>query len=172
MKFLRLPLLLLFIISCSFFSLAQGQSTNRLLPELSLKMLDGTVVKSSGILNPKGLTIINFWATWCKPCVLELNNIKEVYADWKKETGVKLVAVSIDDSRTLAKVGPLVNGKNWDYEIVLDPNAEFKRALNVNNPPHTFVVNSKGEIIWQHASYAPGDEDELIDFIRKNTPKP
>ncbi|HRH34347.1 MAG TPA: TlpA disulfide reductase family protein [Catalimonadaceae bacterium] len=151
-------------------SMAQNAVTKaRLLPEMDVKLLDGSVVKTTNLLNQKGLTIINFWATWCKPCVLELNNIKEVFADWQKETGVKLIAVSIDDSRTMAKVGPVVSGKGWVYDIVLDPNSELKRKLNVVNPPHTFVVNSKGEIVWQHSSYSPGDEDELFEFIKKYT---
>lgn len=152
------------------FSQAQNATTKaRQLPEMEVKLLNGSVVKTSSLLNQKGLTIINFWATWCKPCVLELNNIKEVFADWQKETGVKLVAVSIDDSRTMAKVGPLVSGKGWEYDIVLDPNSELKRKLNVVNPPHTFVVNSKGEVVWQHSSYSPGDEDELFEFVKKYT---
>lgn len=149
--------------------LAQTKTAIRKLPEVQLKSLDGKNVSSSSVLNKDGLTVINFWATWCKPCVLELNTIKEVYGDWQKETNVKIVAVTIDDARNLAKVGPLVNGKGWEYEILLDTNADLKRALNVNNIPHTFVVNSKGDILWQHNSYAPGDEDELYEIIKKNT---
>ncbi len=157
-----------------FLLLTPGISQNsiRKLPEVNLKNLAGETVKSSGLLQSEGLTVINFWATWCKPCMLELNNIKDLYSDWKKETNVKIVAVSIDDSRNTSKVGPLVSGKGWKYDIMLDPNGDFKRALNVNNIPHTFVVNAKGEIIWQHNSYAPGDEDELYEIIRKNSPKP
>jgi alkyl hydroperoxide reductase subunit AhpC len=103
---------------------------------------------------------------------LELNTIKELYGDWKKETNVKIIAVSIDDSRNISKVGPMANGKRWEYDILLDPNGDFKRSLNVNNIPHTFLVNDKGEILWQHNSYAPGDEDELFEVIKKFTPKP
>jgi len=150
---------------------AQTQPAVRKLPDVELKSLDGQSIKSHSILNPEGLTVINFWATWCKPCVLELNTIKELYGDWKRETKVKIIAVSIDDTRNTAKVGPMVNGKGWDFEILLDPNGDFKRSLNVNNIPHTFVLNSKGEIIWQHNSYSPGDEDELFEVIKKNTPK-
>ena len=77
-----------------------------------------------------------------------------MYEDWQKETGVKLVAVSIDDVRNAAKVGPLVNGKAWTYDVYLDQNQDLKRALNVNNVPHTFLLNGNGEIGWHHNAYA------------------
>jgi hypothetical protein len=89
-----------------------------------------------------------------------------VYKDWQKETGVKLIAMSIDDSRNTSKVGPLVNGKGWKYDVFLDENADFKRALNVTNIPHTFLLNKAGEIVWQHNSYAPGDEEELFEKVK------
>lgn len=165
-KLLLIPFLLLLAFS------GFGQNNTRKLPEVSLKNLKGETINSTSLLNSEGLTVINFWATWCKPCMLELSNIKDLYADWKKETKVKIVAVSIDDSRNTPKVGPLVSGKGWTYDIMLDANGDFKRALNVNNIPHTFVVNTKGEIIWQHNSYAPGDEDELYEIIQKNSAKP
>jgi len=157
----------IFLLHLSVFS----QTSFRKLPDIDLKSLGGEAVKSTSLLNQEGLTVINFWATWCKPCMLELNAIQELYGAWQKETKVKIVAVTIDDSRNTSKVGPLVNGKGWKYQIILDSNGDFKRALNVNNIPHTFVVNSKGDILWQHNSYAPGDEDELYEIIKKNSPK-
>ena len=166
-----LLLLLIFFVFALLQVHGQDLKVNRKLPDIAVKMLDGSSVQSTSLLNKEGLTIINFWATWCKPCMLELNTIKDVYPDWQKETNVKLVAVSIDDTRNASKVGPLVKGKGWTYDIVLDPNAEFKRSLNVNNIPHTFLINSKGEILWQHNSYAPGDEDELFEIVKKNSNK-
>ncbi len=104
---------------------------------------------------------------WCKPCIRELTTIADVYDDWIDETGVKLYAVSIDDARSSAKVLPTVNGKSWDYEVLLDQNSDFKRAMNVNMIPHTFIINGNGEIVWQHTSFAEGGELEMFEILKK-----
>jgi cytochrome c biogenesis protein CcmG/thiol:disulfide interchange protein DsbE len=80
---------------------------------------------------------------------------------------VKLYAISVDDSRSASLVAPLVNGKGWDYTVLLDPNSDFKRAMNVGPIPQTFLLNGKGEVVWQHTSFAEGDELLLIDLVRK-----
>lgn len=139
----------------------------RTLPAVEIKDLKGTVISTDKFSNDGKPMIIDFWATWCKPCVLELNTIQEHYEDWQKETGVKVFAISIDDARNTAKVGPFAAGKAWDFDVYLDPNADFKRAMNVNNIPHTFLLNGKGEIVWQHASFEPGDEDHLYELVKK-----
>jgi len=137
------------------------------LPVVNVKALDGKVVSTSTIANDGKPMIVSFWATWCKPCVNELSAINEVYADWTAETGVKLVAISIDDARTMSSVAPFVNGKGWNYDVFLDPNGDLKRAMNVNMVPHTFLINGKGEVVDQHTSYAPGDEDKLFENVKK-----
>lgn len=137
------------------------------IPSVELKTTEGKSVNTSTLLNEGKPMIISFWATWCKPCVKELTAIAENYADWQKETGVKLVAISIDDSRSMSHVAPFVNGKGWEYEVLLDPNGDFKRAMNVINIPHTFLVDGKGKIIWQHTTYADGDENTLYELIKK-----
>ena len=139
----------------------------RHLPKVDVKSLDGKMVSTSTFTNNGKPIIISFWATWCKPCITELNTIAEVYEDWQEETGVKLIAISVDNSRSSSKVLPMVNGKGWEYEVYLDENADFKRAMGVANVPHTFLLNGKGEIVWQHTSFTEGAELELIELVRK-----
>ena len=135
---------------------------------ITLKNLDGQNVLSEEITNGNNLLILSFWATWCKPCNRELDAIREVYDEWQEETGVKLVAVSIDDARSAARVKPWVDGHDWPYEVYLDQNKDFARAMNVGaDVPHTFIINAKGEIVWQHKGYQDGGEEELIEKVRQ-----
>ena len=137
------------------------------LPQIEVQTLGGTKVPIASLHQTGKPTILSFWATWCKPCINELNSIAERYDELQEELGVTLVAVSIDDSRTSPKVGPFVAGQGWDYTVVLDPNSDLRRAMGVNNVPHTFLLNGAGEIVWQVNKYVPGEEEVLISEIRK-----
>jgi cytochrome c biogenesis protein CcmG/thiol:disulfide interchange protein DsbE len=142
-------------------------SQNRTLPSVEVKTLDGGNINIQEIENSGKPIVISFWATWCKPCKKELNNIAEIYEEWQEETGVKLIAISIDDTRSMSKVMPYVNASDWDYEVYLDPNGDLKRAMGISTVPHTFLLNGKNEIVWQHKGYVDGDEDELLEQIKK-----
>jgi thiol-disulfide isomerase/thioredoxin len=159
--------IILFCIVVFSFNIVFSQNKNTKLPSIEIKTVDGKNINTSSISNDGKPILISFWATWCKPCVKELTTIAEVYDDWQKETGVKLIAVSIDDSRSSVNVKPLINGKNWNYEVLLDVNSDFKRAMNVNAVPHTFLINGKGEIVWQHTSFTDGGEIELLKLIKQ-----
>jgi cytochrome c biogenesis protein CcmG, thiol:disulfide interchange protein DsbE len=137
------------------------------LPQIEVQTLGGTKVPIASLHQTGKPTIVSFWATWCKPCINELNSIAERYDELQEELGVTLVAVSIDDSRTSPKVGPFVAGQGWDYTVVLDPNSDLRRAMGVNNVPHTFLLNGAGEVVWQVNKYVPGEEEVLISEIRK-----
>jgi len=132
-----------------------------------IKDLSGNPVSTASWDNGGKPIILSFWATWCKPCVQELNNIADYYEEWQEKYGVKLIAVSIDDARNLAKVRSFVSGRKWSYEIYLDPNNDLQRALNVTNVPHTFLLDGEKRIVWQHTAYLPGDEEELAHQIQK-----
>jgi cytochrome c biogenesis protein CcmG, thiol:disulfide interchange protein DsbE len=160
-------LLVLFVLVSAIGVAQENVFTYKKLPSVNIKNVKGLAFSTGNIENEGKPIIISFWATWCKPCVRELTTIADVYDDWVTETGVKLYAVSVDDSRSMSLVAPMVNGKGWSYSVLLDPNSDFKRAMSVGPIPHTFLLNGKGEVVWQHTSFAEGDELNLIEMVRK-----
>lgn len=134
------------------------------LPNAEIVNLQGQIIDAAELKNPGSPLIISFWATWCKPCINELNAFHDYFIDLEY-TGLKVLAISIDDSRTMSRVAPFVAGEAWDYEVYLDPNSNFRRAMGVNNIPHTFLIDDKGSIVWQANKYIPGEEEELAKKV-------
>ncbi|SDH03925.1 TlpA family protein disulfide reductase [Winogradskyella thalassocola] len=153
---------LLIFLTISKFNNAQE------LPNITLKSIDDKTVSIQELANSDTVKVFSFWATWCVPCINELDAISEVYDDWQEETNVEIIAISTDDSRTKKRVIPLVNGKGWEYQILLDDNQDLKRALNIAVLPYLIVVKN-GEIVYQHTGYTPGSEDALYEVIKKHS---
>ena len=126
---------LLFIFFFSLATMAQKE-----LPMVTLTTLEGAATSIQKMANKDGVTIVSLWATWCVPCIKELDAISDLYQDWIEETGVSLIAVSVDDSRTLKRVKSLINGKGWEDDILLDTNNDLKRALGASSIPLTIVI--------------------------------
>ena len=141
------------------------------LPNVDLKDINGKSVSTATLSNDGKPFIIDFFATWCKPCNRELDAIAEVYEDWQKETGVKIIAVSIDQAQNINKVKPLVENHGWEYEVLLDPNSDFRRALGIQMIPYVLIVDGKGNIVYRHNGYTDGAETELIEKVRELTKK-
>ena len=137
------------------------------LPAVTLKTMNGTEVRTDTLSNGGKPFIIDFFATWCKPCNRELVAINEVYEEWQEETGVKIFAVSIDQAQNINKVKPLVSNHGWEYDVLLDPNSEFLRAVGGQMIPYTLVVDAKGKIVYKHSGYTDGAETELIKKVRE-----
>lgn len=138
------------------------------IPQITLKAIDGKTINIRDLSQSDDLKVFSFWATWCVPCINELDAISDVYEEWQEETNVEIVAIATDDSRTQKRIRPLVNGKGWDYTILLDNNQELKRALNITTIPYTIIVQN-GKIIYQHSGYTPGSEDELYEIIKRHS---
>lgn len=155
-------LILLITITC-FSSIVFAQDN---LPNMQLQSLDGENIQLAEISKDNQLVIISLWATWCVPCKNELDAINEVYEEWTDETNVKLYAISVDDSRTVKRVKPLVNGKDWGFEVLLDTNSDLKRRLNAPTIPLTLLVKNN-KILYRHSGYTPGSETELFEKIKE-----
>jgi len=154
----NLSLLLLFVGFNLF-----GQNN---LPDLNLTTLEGKSVSLKNEFNEKDkLYVFSFWATWCAPCINELDEMNDLQEEWKKEANFEVIAVSTDDSRTQKRVKPLVNGKEWTYKILLDTNQDFKRALSIVNIPYTIVVKNN-QIVHIQNGYVPGSEVELFEKLK------
>lgn len=158
----------LFIMMMLF---ATAQTISAQLPSFKLKTIDGKTVSTDTLRNDGKPFIISFFATWCKPCNRELSAIAEVYDEWQKETGVKLYAVSIDKAQNANKVKPLVNQNGWPYEVMLDPNSEFRKSFGGEMIPFVIICDGNGEIIEKHNGYTEGSEEEIIEKVRELTSK-
>ncbi len=137
------------------------------IPAVTLKTIDGATVKSDTLNNAGKPFIIDFFATWCKPCNRELSAIAEVYEEWQEETGVKIFAVSIDQAQNANKVKPLVDQNEWEYDVFLDPNSELLKALGGQMIPYVVVFDGNGNVVTKHSGYTDGAELELIEEVRK-----
>jgi thiol-disulfide isomerase/thioredoxin len=154
----NLLLLLLFVGMHSF--------SQKNLPDLSLSTLDGKKISLKNDFSEKDkLYVFSFWASWCGPCINELDEMNEVQEEWKKSVNFEVIAVATDDSRTQKRVKPLVNGKEWEYTILLDTNQDFKRALSIVNIPYTIVVKNN-KIVHIQNGYVPGNEVDLFEKLK------
>ena len=175
MKKLFILTVVLFITGNIFAQTDSLTKNAKKIPSIEIKDINGTPFNTSKIQNNGKPIILDFWATWCKPCIKELMALDENYEDWQDETGVKIYIVSIDEARSMNRVAPFVNGKGWSFEVLLDPNSDFKRAMGVVDVPHTFIIDGNGNIVYEHSGYYEGDEDdlhqELLKIVNKNKDK-
>ncbi|NSL85685.1 TlpA family protein disulfide reductase [Chitinophaga sp. Mgbs1] len=152
---------------CCTIAVAQENKSQQKLPNVQVKDLEGKMVSVNTFSNNGKPIIISFWATWCKPCISELESIADDYDNWKKVSGVKLIAVSIDDARTSAGIKSVVSSRGWQYEVYNDYNKDLYRSLGIANVPYTVILNGDGTVAERHAGYNPGDEYHLLEAVKK-----
>lgn len=155
-----LPLLAALLFAVAAFA-------QKTLPSANVKTLEGQTINVQELGKTGKITVISFWATWCSPCKKELDAIADYYEDWQKDYDMELVAISVDDARSAAKVPGMVKEKGWTYRVLLDPARELQNAANIQAVPHTYVLDQSGNIIYEHNGYTPGDELELEELFKE-----
>lgn len=158
----KIVLILTLLLSAVVVSMAQ-------VPSVTVENTKGEAVNTRSLLDAGTPMIVSFWSTSCKPCIRELDAVYDALPDWLEEADFRVVAVSTDDSRLLAKAKSFSEGRGWgeDFILLFDKNQDFMRAMNVSVVPHVFVVDGKGKIVYSHTSYVPGNELELFQAIKK-----
>ena len=158
-KYVKTSLSILFIL-LSISSLSQN-----IVPNTKLKNLESEFIYTNDVLIENNFYIVSFWATWCIPCINELDAIVDIYEELEKDN-IEVIAISTDDARTKKRVRPMINGKDWNFKILLDENHDLKRALNIVGIPHTIITKGT-KIIYRRIGYSPGEEVDLFEFIRE-----
>lgn len=137
------------------------------IPSVKLENGKGEIINTLSLADGSSPMIISFWSTTCKPCIRELDAINDLMPDWLDEAEFRVVAISTDDNRFVAKAKSLVEGHGWsDFIVLYDKNQEFMRAMNVTLTPQVYVVDANGKIIYSHTGYTPGSEEELFKYIK------
>lgn len=137
-------------------------------PSVTVETVKGESFDTAKLLEEGTPMIISFWSTSCKPCIRELDAVYDAMPDWLDEADFRVVAVSTDDSRLLAKAKSFAEGRGWgeEFTLLFDKNQDFMRAMNVSVVPHVFVVDGKGKVVYSHTAYVPGGEVELFEAVK------
>ncbi len=146
---------------------AENTNKEKSLPDLTLSEVNGKQINVAKYGKADKITVIGFWATWCSPCKRELMNLSDIYEEWKLKYGLQVVAVSIDDAKSLGKVKAYLEGQKWGFDVLLDVNQDLKRALDLPSVPYIIVVDKKGKIVFTHSGYVEGDEYVLEQELQR-----
>ena len=135
------------------------------IPDFQSKNLQQQTVYYHELKGEK-VTVIDFWATWCKPCRSAIPRLVELYQQFR-EQGVQFLAVNVDGPRNLSKVKPMARALGIPYPVLLDINGEIMKELKVTAIPTLLVVDSKDRVVFFHQGYRPGDEKIIEKELRK-----
>jgi cytochrome c biogenesis protein CcmG, thiol:disulfide interchange protein DsbE len=113
----------------------------------------------------KGPVFISFWALWCKACIQELDALMKTYDEFET-LGLQVLAISEDGPQAQGKIKPFVKSRKWRYCVLLDPDNKAKELYGVKAMPTSFLIDPKGNIIYQHTGYKKGDEKKIREEIR------
>lgn len=133
------------------------------IPSVELKDAKGTAVTTTSLIDHKTPFAITFWASWCRPCQMELEALTDMAPDWKEP--VRIYAICVDDARSISRAKALAANSDWPVTVLYDTNTKFAQAMDVSSIPHVFVFDKEGKRIYSHSGFIPGDENTLIEKL-------
>ncbi|RMD50175.1 MAG: TlpA family protein disulfide reductase [Ignavibacteria bacterium] len=137
---------------------AQSTASNFVLNDL-----EGNQVELNDVL-AEGPVFINFWATWCKPCKQEMDEIQKLYEEFHPK-GIQFLAISVDAEKSVSKVRPYIKAKNYSFTVLLDTNGDVARDYFAQAVPFSVLINHEGEIVYTNLGYKKGDEIKLKEKL-------
>jgi peroxiredoxin len=155
------------ILILAFVLLGSGFAGDDKAPDFTLPNLTGEDVTLSDLL-AKGPVILDFWATWCKPCIQGFPGLQTLLDEYKGR-GLTVVAISVDGPKTRARVAPFMRSKEYGFEVLLDTQGRVAQKYNAVAIPRTVLVNPEGGIAYATVGYRPSNHDliekELIPLL-------
>lgn len=162
MKILSL-LILVYFISLPLLAQNEENLSGRKAPNFKLVNLNGKYAELNKEIG-NGPILLSFWATWCKPCLEEMVEYNKIYKDYKAK-GFKLLAISTDTEKSVAKVKPYIKSKNYKFPVLLDTNSEVARKFYAQQIPYTVIIDKSGNIVYTHLGYMKGDEKNIEKLV-------
>ena len=147
------------------FSLFSNITADQKSPDFTLRNLDGGKFNLYEQLETNPV-LIDFWATWCKPCIRALPHLNRIY-DLYSEKGLNVYAISVDNPKSRSKVKPFVKSKGYKFSVLLDSDQSVRKLFGGTSIPLTLLIDQSGEIVYRHLGYVAGDENKLIEEIEK-----
>jgi thiol-disulfide isomerase/thioredoxin len=138
-----------------------GPQANRAKQSFQLRLLDGKLVRSSDL---KGrITVIDFWGTWCRPCLTEIPAYNEFYRDYKAR-GVLFIAPAVD-SGTEDEVRAAIRELGIEYPVAVPSLKELDALGEIEAVPTTWVINKHGELEEEFLGTFPGKHQTLRALV-------
>ena len=154
-----------FVLVAAFITVTYAdKQRDIMLPDLSLKLLDGKQVRLSALLE-EGPLLVSFWATWCAPCKKEMIFLEKFHQKYN-ENSFRVLAISTDSPKSMSKVKSYIRAKKHTFLVGIDPNQEIAKKMNALLMPTTLILNKDRKVSWYHQGFIPGDEKEIEAQIR------
>ena len=140
-----------------------ANATNPLAPDFSLRDLNGSAYD---LHEHKGeIIVINFWATWCGPCMLELPHLDAIDKNYKAK-GVDVVVISIDAARDISKAKSYIKSRRYSFTSLFDTETTVVSQYNPSKTiPFTLILDREMRIVHSHTGYVAGTEDVYIQIL-------